>query len=116
MVNLISNGFAVVAFVEMLPQGAKINVSVQQGAVEDKHRIGCLHRKPACLQRKLACLVLFRMPFAIKTSLVNAAANAQRNNLKTKYDQPLLLFLLWRTKQMEKLLYGFTAPASSWPR
>ena len=40
MVNLISNGFAVVSFVEMLPQGAKINVSVQQGAVEDKHRIG----------------------------------------------------------------------------
>ena len=109
MVNLVSNGFAVVSFVEMLPQGAKINVSVQQGAVEDKHRIGCL-------QRKLACLVLFRMPFAIKTSLVNAAANAQRNNLKTKYDQPLLLFLLWRTKQMEKLSYGFTAPSSSWPR
>ena len=116
MVNLISNGFAVVSFVEMLPQGAKINVSVQQGAVKDKHRIGCLQRKLACLQCKLACLVLFRMPFAIKTSLVNAAANAQRNNLKTKYDRPLLLFLLWRRKQMEKLLYGFTAPASSWPR
>ena len=40
MVNLISNGFTVVSFVEMLPQGSKINVSVQQGAVEDKHRIG----------------------------------------------------------------------------
>ena len=40
VVNLISNGFAVVSFVEMLPQGAKINVSVQQGAVKDKHRIG----------------------------------------------------------------------------
>ena len=70
----------------------------------------CLQRKLACLQCKLACLVLFRMPFAIKTSLVNAA-NAQRNNLKTKYNRPLLLFLLWRRKQMEKLLYGFTAPA-----
>ena len=79
--------------------------------------LGCLQlqRKLACLQCKLACLVLFRMPFAIKTSLVNAA-NAQRNNLKTKYDWPLLLFLFWRTKQMEKLLYGFTAPASPWPR
>ena len=78
--------------------------------------LGCLQRKLACLQCKLACLVLFRMPFAIKTSLVNAAANAQRNNLKTKYDRPLLLFLLRKMKQMEKLLYGFTAPASSWPR
>ena len=40
VINLISNRFVVISFVEMLPQGAKINVSVQQGAVKDKHRIG----------------------------------------------------------------------------
>ena len=92
----------------MLPQGAKSLCSKEQ--LKTNTGLGCLQRKLACLQRKLACLVLFRMTSAIKTSLVNAA-NAQRNNLKTKYDRPLLLFLLWRTKQMEKLLYSFTVPA-----